>query len=227
MNSNTKNIILLDGTSSSGKTSIGKFYEKDGYKLIAVDDFPFEMVQKLVYEELSDEYIGPEKIQKLISKKHRELMITESKKYDKIIFDDINQHILNQCERKNIYIVIVYASLDRLVKNILSRKTTDPRGIFVFTQYAKRYIKTDSSKDGLDIINRIEFIEQLKKIKYEFESENALVEFAKIIFSRMEIDDDNDHYIKLRDTFQFDYILNTKDKTPIELYQELKEKTNN
>ena len=134
---------------------------------------------------------------------------------------------MNQCERKNIYIVIVYASLDRLVKNILSRKTTDPRGIFVFTQYAKRYIKTDSSKDGLDIINRIEFIEQLKKIKYEFESENALVEFAKIIFSRMEIGDDNDHYIKLRDTFQFDYILNTKDKTPIELYQELKEKTNN
>ena len=224
----SKSIILLDGTSSSGKTTIGKFYEKDGYKLIGIDDFPFDMLQKLIYKDLPlDEYVGAEKITKLISRKARSLMISESKKYSnlKIIFDDINQHLLDQLDRKNIYIIIVYTPLDDLVQNILKRKSTDPRGIFVFTQFAKKYVKTNSIDDSIDVVNRQKFVDSLKKIKYEFESENTLIEFANKIFFSMDISDDIDHYIKLRDTLQYDYIVNTHGKTPDQIYDELKEKT--
>jgi hypothetical protein len=41
----------------------------------------------------------------------------------------------------------------------------------------------------------------------------------------MIIDDDFDHYIKLQDTYQYDYIVDTSNKTPSEIYEELKRKT--
>ena len=37
----------------------------------------------------------------------------------------------------------------------------------------------------------------------------------------MNIEDDNDNYIKLRDSYQHDYIINTSGKTPEMMYDEL------
>jgi hypothetical protein len=45
-----KNIVLLDGPSSSGKTMIGKFLEKYGYKLISRDDIMYESRRRATAE---------------------------------------------------------------------------------------------------------------------------------------------------------------------------------
>ena len=39
----------------------------------------------------------------------------------------------------------------------------------------------------------------------------------------MEIDDDNDHYIKVRDDIRYDYLLNTTNKSKQQIFKELKE----
>ena len=215
-----KKLILFDGVSSSGKTTIGKLFEKDGYKLIGSDDF-YGPTTKKVFSEIPNEYTGQDKISKLMSKTTRELMFAESKKYDNVIFDDINQEIIDIAERKNIYVIIIYAALGDLVNNMINRKISDPRGIFVFKQYAKKYVKSNTDT-SIDVINRKSFIESLKKMKYEFDDENKLIDFAKDIFKQMDIDDDGDHYVKLRDQFQHDYIINTHDKSLDSIYKELK-----
>ena len=218
----TANVILLDGTSSSGKTTISKFYEEHGYKHIAFDDYNYKGRIEML-RELPNEYITKQKLRELGESKIRELMYEESKKYPKVIFDDIDQKIL--IFDKNIYTIIVYASLRDLARNIISRKLTEPRSIFVFDQYVKKFIKSDSEKDSIDIINKKDFIEDLKLMKYEFESESDLLNFATKIFSSMDINDDADHYIKLRDTLKYNYIINTRGKEPTKIYAELKTKT--
>ena len=39
----------------------------------------------------------------------------------------------------------------------------------------------------------------------------------------MEIDDDNDHYIKVRDNIRYDYLLNTTNKNKQQIFKELRE----
>lgn len=219
-NSGNRKIIFLDGTSSSGKSTIAKLFEKEGYKHINVDDF-MDQGRIIMLKNLPNEYTSNSQKISLHKYETGKLMLEESKKYDKVILDDVRQDILQFFNRKDIYIIIVYTSLDNLMRNFLKRRFYDPRGLFVFEQYSKRYISIDSSIDSLDIISRPKFIELLKQIKYEFESETQLIEFANKIFATMNINDDLEHYIKLRDTYQYDYIVNTSNKSPSEIYQEL------
>jgi len=84
----------------------------------------------------------------------------------------------------------------------------------MFEQYSIRFIKTDTPMNSLDTINRKQFIKQLSSgVKYLFESEKQLIEFVNKIFAHMEIFDDDDHYIELRSEYQYDYIINTNDKS--------------
>jgi len=217
-------IILLDGTSSSGKTTIGKLFEQHDYKHIISDDFCLPSIIS-VNRTLSNSYIDQKHRHQLISLELRRLVYLESKKYDKVVIDDISQKILRFFDRDVIYIIVMYASLDDLINNMISRQLTDPRSIFIFTQYAKRYVATYS--DGLDIINRKKFIKQLKKIKCEFESKAALIKFATNVFASMNIHDDDDHNVKLRDGYQYDYIVHTHEKTPDEIYTEIQGRIDN
>ena len=52
----------------------------------------------------------------------------------------------------------------------------------------------------------------LNNFKYEFSNKIQLITFSNDIFKRMEIEDDKDHYIKVRDNIRYDYLLNTKKK---------------
>lgn len=214
-------IILLDGTSSSGKTSICFFYDKLGFKRIPLDDYPHSLRQKLVYEELPNEYFGPNKILQATKLKARELMALETTKYSNVVIDDVEQYILKYIPRNKVYVVIVYTSLEDLVRNILNRKNTDPRSTFVFDQFAEKYVKLESENDSIDILNRQKFILALKKISYEFENEQELNAFAEKIFSFMNIEDDVDHYIGLRSGIEYDQIINTTSKSPIEIFTEI------
>jgi len=219
-----KNIILLDGTSTAGKSTISKYLIKDGYVHICNDDYGPIAYRKLM-SELPNEYISEEKMNKLIRDAVYDYMINESKKHDKVVFDDVLQDILDYTDRNKIYIVVVYTSIDDLARNIANRnkKGESIRHKRHFHQFTKRYIESESKNDSIDKINRKSFIENLKKyLKYEFASENELIEFANNIFGEMNIIDDDDHYIKLRDEYQHDYILKTSSKNPEELYNELK-----
>ena len=82
--------------------------------------------------------------------------------------------------------------------------------MFVFTQFAERYIKCEKKDDKkIDTINKPEFITLLKAhFKFEFANEADLVTFANEVFTKMNIDDD--------------YLLNTTGKTPEMINDELK-----
>jgi dephospho-CoA kinase len=218
------NIILLDGTSSSGKTTISELYKQQGYEHIQFDDY-HQKGRISVLKTLPNEYISQDALKKITLHEIHRLMFEESKKYDKVIFDDIVQDILDFFDRKKVYVIVVYTSLNDLINNMIARKSTSPRGLFVFSQYAKRYVKLDSEKGSLDTINRKNFIENLKQLKSEFESESKLIEFATKIFSDMGIYDDYDYNIGLRETYQADYIVNTHGKSPDKIYEEIKVKT--
>lgn len=216
--------ILLDGTSSSGKTTISKFYEKYGYYCIASDDYSKVSLNELL-SVLPNEYLSNTKSSELLGLTRAKNMYSASKKYDKVVFDDISQNILKVIPRKQIFVIIVYCSLDTLTRNMTIRRFTDYRGKFVFDQYANRYVKTNTKKDSLDVINRKNFVTSLETMKADFESEDKLMQFATNVFNKMNIDDDNDHYIKLRDEYTYDYIIDTKNKTPSEIFDELKNVT--
>lgn len=216
--------ILLDGTSSAGKTTLSNFFIENGYEHISNDGCAYDGYIIFI-SNLPDEYISKEDEKKQIDASISKCMVNESKKYNKVVFDDVDkdQSIVKQIGRKNIYIIIVYASVEALIKNIYSRRLTSPRRELVFTQFANRYIVTDNKKLSIDTVNRKSFINLLKsKLKYLFESKDQLVLFATSTFEIMNINDDIDHFIKLRDQFQYDYILKTYGKRPDELYEELK-----
>jgi RNase adaptor protein for sRNA GlmZ degradation len=215
-----KDIILIDGVSSSGKTTICKFYEKIGYYHIACDDFSDKAFNEM-NGKLPNEYIKRHDFGIQVDNRLHELMYEESKKHQKFIFDDISQDIIKFFDRASIFIVEVHTSLLDIAKNIVSRSGTEPRGVFPFEQFAERYI-ISTKEDSIDKINRNEFINILKShLKMHFESEDELLEFAKKIFETMKINDDDDHYIKLSSKFSYDYIIKTNNKSKEGIFEEL------
>jgi hypothetical protein len=93
----------------------------------------------------------------------------------------------------------------------------------VYLQFSNRYIKcNDNNNKRIEIVNRNNFKKLLiKYFKYEFNSKEELVNFSITIFKNMNITDDNDHYIKLRDKYTCDYLLITTGKTKEQIFQEL------
>jgi len=213
-------MILLDGTSSSGKSTIAELFKTLDYYHIANDHYSQVMVNHIVYNNIKNEYVDMPTVRRIEQAK---LMVDESKKHNKVIFDSIYQLITKFIDRDKLFIIIVYAPLNDLIRNIISRQMTSPRGLFVFNQYSKKYVKTDDISKSIDTVNRQKFVEILKTMKYEFKSENDLVDFANKIFKELGIEDDNDHHIKLRDEFAYDYILNTTNKSKEEIFAELKQ----
>lgn len=214
-----KSFILLDGTSSSGKSTIAKMFGILDYFHIEGDTF-IEGALNNVYSEIENEYVDLHEVKlREISR----LMVLESNKHNKVMFDWVDQLVLKFINERKLFIVIVYSPLYDLIRNLKSRQTTSPRGIFVFEQYEKKYEQTIDISKSIDIINRKEFVDLLKTIKYEFKTETDLVDFANKIFKGMGIDNDNDHHIKLRDDIAYDYILNTKNKKKEELFIELEQ----
>ena len=90
----------------------------------------------------------------------------------------------------------------------------------MFSQFADRYVKSNTKKLG--IVNREKFKKLLLKyFKYEFTNEEDLVRFSIDIFKKMKIKDDEDHYIKIRPEYKYDYMLITTNKTKSDIFKEL------
>ncbi len=216
--------ILLDGVSSSGKTTISKFFVAQGYIHINSDDTNIRdlhyCVQKIVD---TNKYYSAQEM-KSIGEREKTRLMYEKGIGKNVVYDDISQNILQHFLNKDdIFVINVYASLETLVRNILSRRFYEPRGQNVFRQFSEKYTLTDNDK-GIEIINRKKFRILLKEnLKYIFESEEDLNIFVDKMFTSMNITDDKDHKIKLRAEFKCDYLLNTTDKTPEQIFDELRQ----
>ena len=185
--------IYICGTSSSGKTSIMNQFPKS-YTKLSIDILNEELYSK-AYSKLKNQYY---KKKDFIKNELGKLTAKEFKKYKNVILEGVSIKLLDYLP-KNTKSVLVYCSLSNLVLNIIKRKKIDPREKFVFNQFARYYVKTDNVKEKLDTVNLDSFIKNLKKIKFEFISEEDLFNFAKSIFKKLGINDNKDHYIKPRD----------------------------
>jgi hypothetical protein len=229
--------IIVDGTSSSGKTKICNFFKglppspENGntFKCIMTDEYqPIVMVQ--FYKDLPNNYIDNEPKEALFVELLCDTMVHDAITAGRAVLDDISQTGLlkafkNARRIDDVFVLVVYAGLNDLARNINSRRLEgDYRGMFVFTQFAERYIIC-SEKDGIDTINKVEFIALLKaNFKFEFASEKDLIVFADEVFIKMGIEDEKEYYIKLRDEYRCDYLLNTTGKSPEMIYAELQRK---
>jgi hypothetical protein len=147
-----------------------------------------------------------------------------------VLFDHVMQkEIIDIMKKKklfkNLYIINVFANINDLARNIESRrKDGDRRGVFVFNQFSDRYIKCKNNDvKKIETVNREKFKHLLlKNFKYEFKNEDDLIDFSNDIFKKMNILDDKDHFIKLRDEYICDYLLITTNKTKDDIFDELK-----
>ena len=132
------------------------------------------------------------------------------------------QNLLEYLDRNNVFVVIIYAPPCDMVNNLISQKNEgDARGVWAFRAYGGMYIKTNTKKKYIDVVNRKDFINCLTKMNYEFESKDKLINFAYDIFKDMDITDDNDHYIIPKDYYDYDYIINVHSKTFDEIVDEI------
>lgn len=216
-----KNYIVLDGTSSSGKSLISSILEKYGYNHAEQDHY-VRIAEENVAAAMKNEYCDSNCSKNKLKKELYENVFGGlMKKYPKVVFDVITQRLFDYLPRKNFYIIIVYASLVTLNKNMeIRRLKKNPRDKNVYVQYSERYVKGD--ENFIDIVNRGEFIKLLiSNQKYLFDSEKSLINFANDIFKTMNINDDLDHKIILRDKYQYDHILKMDNKTIGEIESEL------
>ena len=221
-NKSNENYIIVDGTSSSGKTKICSFFSKLNYKCIVMDEY-IDPITKQFYKTIENKYMDADEKNNLFDDMLYTKMVGDALSAKKAILDDIEQEGLLKAfkvagKEKKVFVLVVYASLKDLARNLNSRRIEgDARGVFAFEQFAQRYIKCiESDPKKIDTVNLGDFITLLiKNFKYEFASEEELNTFAMKMFSNMDIKEDErgNHSIKLRDGFRCDYLLNTTGKT--------------
>ena len=147
-----------------------------------------------------------------------------------IVFDHISQkEIISYMKTKKkynqLYIINLFTNLNDLGRNIESRRKEGDRRppLRVFSQFANRYIKCNTNDTNkIEIVNRKKFKNLLLKyFKYFFTNKDELIEFSNYIFTKMNINDNDDHYIKLRDEYKYYYLLITTNKTKDDIFKEL------
>jgi len=220
--------ILVDGTSSAGKTTICKYFSKKNFLCYQIDNYFNDKRIKFnnLFGKIKNKYGETDKIYDYEPVKY---MVNDAMKSNKnILFDHISQkEIINYMNTKkynNLYIIIVFTNLNNLARNLeIRRKNGDRRGVFAFRQFSQRYTKCENNDlQKIEKINRKDFYKiLLKYFKYEFKNEEELIKFSNDIFRNMNIMDDKDHFIKLREEYKYDYLLITTNKTKTDIFAEL------
>lgn len=229
-NNKTNKFILLDGTSSAGKSTIGKYFSSKKYLHFQIDSYfnDTRIDYNKLFKKIKNNYSETNKIHLYEPTK---LMVCDAIDTNKnILFDHVYQkEIIDIMKKKklskNLFIINVFANINDLARNIESRrKDGDNRGVFVFSQFSNRYIKCKNNDvKKIETVNRKKFKHLLlKNFKYEFKNEDELIDFSNNVFDEMNISDDKDHFIKLRDEYICDYLLITTNKTKDDIFNELK-----
>ena len=160
--------ILVDGTSSSGKSTICKYFTKKNFACFQIDNYwkDKRINYSNLFKKIKNNYGETAKIYNYEPVKY---MINDAIKANKnILFDHISQdEIINYMNTKkhDLYIIVIFTNLDNLARNIESRrKSGDRRGIFVFNQFSERYVRCENDDDKkIEKINRKDFTNTLLK----------------------------------------------------------------
>jgi hypothetical protein len=221
-----KKYILLDGTSSAGKSSICNFFGKKKYICFQADKYYYDPKINEQFITISNKYGERYKLFNNLPIKY---MVDDALKLKcNCIFDTITQkEIIKYMKslKKNLFIINVFTNIPDIARNLDSRrKEGDLRGKGAFKDFSNRYIKTSNNNiNKIETVNRQQFKNiLLQNFKYEFENKKDLIKFANNIFKTMNIIDDKDHYIKLRDNFICNYLLITTNKSKEDIFKELK-----
>jgi len=221
--------IILNGTSSSGKTSIMKLLPNN-VKKISIDGFYNKIYcdhSILPPESLyKNKYYTKKQLNNLFKYYWWKYCKSETKNSKNFIIDLVeteNQLGLKKyLPKNNIKNVLLYTNLDNLIRNIDKRKNYEPRNLFVFEQFTEIYTTTDNEIEAIDVICLKDFIKNLKKVKYFFSNEKEITTFAKKIFKKVNIkylQINKNYYIK--PICKYDIVLNSTNKTPKKLVEEL------
>jgi len=236
MNNMNKKFVLLQGSRCSGKSTICNFFNKKHFSCFQLDKYNNYCNKKVckkfiqTLKNAKNEY-NPKK-EYYYNDIAKKIMFEDSLKCkSNVVFDMFEQSkLINFLKKKNLinnlYIINVFANLETIFRNLKEMKNeNEPRTKFVFTDFSETYIKTyEDNPKKIEKINRNNFKNLLlKHLKYEFTDKTHLINFANDIFKKMEIDDDNDHYIRVRDNIKYDYLLNTSNKSKTEIFKELQE----
>jgi predicted ABC-type ATPase len=138
--SNNK-FILVDGTSSAGKSKICKYFSKKNFLCFQIDNYFNDKRINFdnLFKKIKNKYGETDKIYNYEPVKY---MINDAIKTNKnILFDHISQkEIINYMNTKkynNLYIIIVFTNLNNLARNLeIRRKNSDRRGVFAFKQFS-------------------------------------------------------------------------------------------
>ena len=208
--------IILDGTSSAGKSSIVKVFSNN-YTKIALDDL--ENNKEHFNKKIKNRYYTENEADEIFFDIMNKRLSERAKNKKNFIIDIVNPRGYPTIQKylpKDTIKILIYTDLQDLVRNMNSRRFTEARGKYVFRQFSSYYIKTTNKDNAIDQIKLSDFIKALKNIKYEFESEKDLKSFAKDIFKSMNINDNKVNYITSRYE-GFDIIIKTKNKKPKDL----------
>lgn len=227
-----KKYIITDGTSSSGKTTLCKYYQSHRYTCLSFDDYWEKSEKEMdeILKHIQNDYINEHNPHRCLLTNDcltRKLMVDDAIKSNNVMFDDISQkELLKELSKRKLlnktFVILLYTNLKNLVRNMETRrKDGNARGVFVFEQFADKYVNAHNDTP-IDVVNRKDFKNLLKdNMKYAFTDEENLVRFADHIFKKMDIADDDDHPIKVRDGIRVDYLLNTTGKRKEDVYAEL------
>lgn len=143
--------------------------------------------------------------------------VGKNPKYNKIIFDDIQEGVIYFNEYFNlpkVKQVLLYAPLEKMKSNIIKRSKNDPRDTmpfirdFIFKYKATKDINLSIDKDS--IYTKKYLLELLNddELQKSFYNDDKL-DVAKFIY-HLGIIDDGEYYITLRENKNYDLILNSK-----------------
>ena len=216
--------ILFDGTSSAGKTTLCKLLNKYEYTCIDTDDC-YRIASMKYYENIENKFYTRDERKHITEQYFLNILFEKGFYNKKTVYDFAPQDKLSDMylkHGKKIFIVFIYAPLNKIIDNIHSRRIIEPRGLSVFDQFCTKYKYTTDLEKSIDVVNKSVFIDKLlSKLQYLFTSRDELNKFADRIFESIGIYDDNIYNIKVRDELKYDYLLNTHNKQPDELVKEL------
>lgn len=224
--------ILLDGTSSVGKSTLARLLENVGFKYISIDDFGWSIIkdcQKKYFSTIDrNTYHNNDELTKFMDLCSREYMYNTSFDYNYVVYEDIGQHILHfyKDTNKKIIVVLLYASLSQLIDNINRRIDTDPRHKFIFRNFCTKYevCNEENNNKCIGTVNFNKFVDKLDNdLKYLFESRDEIVNFATDLFKKLEITniEDRDYKIKPRSGVYFDILIDVTNKSKTDIFSEL------
>ena len=224
----THKFILVDGTSSAGKSVICKYFSTKNFECFQINNYTTDTTKEL-FKKIKNKYGEGDKIYD--KDKVAKIMVDDAIATNKnIVFDHISQkEIISYMKTKKkynqLYIINLFTNLNDLGRNIESRRKEGDRRppLGVFKQFTDRYIKCNTNDTNkIEIVNRKKFKNLLLKyFKYYFKNKDELIESSNYIFKKMNIDDDDDHYIRLRDEYKYDYLMITTNKSKDEIFKEL------